>query len=587
MARMVPPLVGPEVSSAGEREVFLRLRDDAGTGSWTVLHSLDIAQHESQTAGEADFVVLVPGVGVLCLEVKGCSGSSLRRENGVWYYGVGDRGDRRGPFRQASEAMHSLRRRLLARQPDLARIHFCSGVVFPFARFSEESPEWHPWQVVDSVALRSAPIHERLLALLASSRAHLGAAARAPLLDEGRPSAADCDSMLRILRPEFELPADPKARRAALEGELGRFIDEQFVALDAMADNPRTLFVGPAGSGKTFLALEAVRRAKGAGRSVLFVCFNRLLGDWLSERTAHLSPGVTTRTLHQHLLAVAELSQAPVDCPHEFWTSRLPELACERLLNGRDGERWVYDELVVDEAQDVFQPPYLDALDLSLRGGLAAGHWRIFGDFENQALFGVSSMVPEEFRRRRGGGAPIYRLRVNCRNTPLVAEYAQLLSALTPRYQRVLRPDDGIQPTLRFHRTSEEQALHLAESLDSLAREGFAADEIVVLSPRAEGACSTLLGATQWASRVRPMVRWRRSHFVGYCTVQAFKGLEAPAVVVTDIETISTPASRALLYVAATRPLQRLVVLAHDRVRSEAVGILLRPASAPSEVQRP
>ena len=156
----------------------------------------------------------------------------------------------------------------------------------------------------------------------------------------------------------------------------------------------------------------------------------------------------------------------------------------------------------------------------------------------------------------------------------------------TPRYQRVLRPNDGIQPTLKCHRKGEEQTPYLAEPPESLAKVRFAADEIVALSPRAEGGCSTLLGTTARSLRLCPIVQWRRIHSVSYRTIRALKDLEGPAVVVTESRQIRRPASRALLYVAATRPLKRLVVLAHDRVCAEVVGILRRPVAAPSEVQR-
>lgn len=120
MARMIPPVVGSGTTSAGEREIFLRLRDDPGATAWIALHSLGLARHDAGVAGEVDFVVIIPTRGVLCIEVKGCSASALRRDSGLWFYGPGDRGDPRSPFRQASEAMHSLRREILRSHAMLA-----------------------------------------------------------------------------------------------------------------------------------------------------------------------------------------------------------------------------------------------------------------------------------------------------------------------------------------------------------------------------------------------------------------------------------------------------------------------------------
>lgn len=578
MARMIPPFVRRDYASQGEIEVFQRLRDDPGAANWIVLQSLALARHERRVAGEIDFVVMVPRKGVLCLEVKGCSTGNLRRVNGVWYYDPDDSGDIRGPFRQASEAMHTLRRRLAQHRPELATVFFASGVVFPYARFTESSVEWNNWEVIDAVSISSAPLSRLLTRLLEAARDHLLRARSAPALNRDGPTPEQCALILDELRGDFEIPADPSARSGALESELRRYTAEQFEALDAMSHNPRTLFVGPAGTGKTLLAMEVARRAREEGRRVLFVCFNHLLGAWLEERTAELRPEVVTGTLHRRMLTVAGLARPPQDADSAFWDNELPIRACERLATilGEGGEAHVFDELVVDEAQDLLREKYLGFLDLGLRGGLGAGRWRMFGDFENQAIYGSDPMPIEEFRTGRASGAPVYSLRVNCRNTPLVAEWVHLLGGLTPPYWRVLRPDDAVRPHLLFYRDTVQQRDLLASSLLELRNAGFAWDDIVVLSTRSAGACATaLMDAEPWKEGLRPLSvgpgAWTRQG-----TIHAFKGLESPAVVVTDVDTVSSRSARALLYVAITRALQRLVILAHDRVRAEALEILSR-----------
>src|SRR5438132_12895651 len=102
MARMIPPSISSICASPGEKEIFARLKDEPGTEDWIVLRSLDIAHHLRQTVGEADFVVIVPFLGVLCLEVKACH--SLQRRHGLWFYGRDPQGDPRGPFKQSSQA---------------------------------------------------------------------------------------------------------------------------------------------------------------------------------------------------------------------------------------------------------------------------------------------------------------------------------------------------------------------------------------------------------------------------------------------------------------------------------------------------
>jgi hypothetical protein len=40
----------------------------------------------------------------------------------MWYYGSSTNPDFRGPFKQAAEAMHSIRKKLSERRPDLAGV---------------------------------------------------------------------------------------------------------------------------------------------------------------------------------------------------------------------------------------------------------------------------------------------------------------------------------------------------------------------------------------------------------------------------------------------------------------------------------
>ena len=169
--RLIPPTIPPDTPSDGEKLVFeLLAADSAGEAAdgWTALHPQDIAHDVKQMEGEADFVVVAPGLGVLVLEVKGCQ--TLRREHGLWYYGADAVGDPRGPFRQASEAMHSLRERVAKHRPHLEGVLFQSAVCFPFVEFTDESEEWHPWQVLDKVRLGQRSIADRVAAALRRRR---------------------------------------------------------------------------------------------------------------------------------------------------------------------------------------------------------------------------------------------------------------------------------------------------------------------------------------------------------------------------------------------------------------------------------
>jgi hypothetical protein len=333
VARMIPPIIPASCSSPGEREIFTRLKDEPGTKDWIVLHSLDIAHHLRQVVGEADFVIIVPGLGLLCLEVKACR--SLQRTNGLWYYGNDPHGDPRGPFKQASEAMHSLRQQVIRNEPALSRVPFWSAVAFPYVEFKVTSDEWHPWQLIDSPRFVRQPFASLVAGILRSARSHLNSQPSAAWFREGDrlPNKQQSAAIARILRPSFEFSEKAPDRRARQQAEILRYTEEQFVALDAMEDNDRVLFTGPAGTGKTVLALEGARRASNSGKKVLWLCFNRLLGRWVSQHPVSQCGNIVAGTLHQYLLSVAGIAP-PADPDDSFWKTKSPEAAISKLLDG-------------------------------------------------------------------------------------------------------------------------------------------------------------------------------------------------------------------------------------------------------------
>jgi hypothetical protein len=613
--RLVPPTIAESTRSDGERAVFAALAAAASapavgggaptgpdTAAWTVLHSFDIADHRRRLAGEIDFLCLVPGKGILVVEVKGCH--ELRRHGGDWYYGHSLEPDHRGPFRQASDAMHSLRRRLAKLHPEFGGVPFWSAVCFPFIDFNESSPEWSSWQVIDRRALQAQPLARLIEGVLDQARKRLVEHKVAWYHPErGEPTSAQCDALVGVLRPDFEFFESPKSRQLRLDEEVRHYTEEQFEALDAIDANPRIVFDGPAGTGKTLLAIEAARRAVSRGRRVLLLCFNRPLGRWLQEETAGLGRGVTARTLHEHLRLLAGIDPTRAQrCRQEFWQEELPGMALEALLE-HQGKRDLYDEVVLDEAQDVLRRSYLDVLDLSLRGGLAGGHWRLFGDFTWQRIYDAAALSVDELldppaAARAAGAAPLSAmrcaLRINCRNTPRVAGLAVACGHVAPGYKRVRRPDDNLDPEVKWYEDGDEQLALLRTVLTELHDDGFGGARVAVLSPHGNEDCAAArLTGQPWRDRLVPLVSepgddgeeeeagdWLaacipsdldavqlHSGRIEYSSIYRFKGLEAPAVVITDVEALDTPAQRSLLYVGCTRALHRLVILAHVKVR--------------------
>jgi hypothetical protein len=573
---MIPPGYASG-TPAGERELFDKLRTDPATNGWVVLHSLDIKRHRSKIEGELDMVVVVPGLGVLCIEVKGCS---VSRRDGNWVYPYEVSSE--GPFKQASKAMHSLRDYVSRKDRSLSNLLYFSAVVFTKADFEEASPEWHPWQYINRKNFARRPISTNVTDILQRAHDHMRSVwGHRSWYDDvrTRPSDQQTLRLVQLLRDEFEYLASPRHDLEKLEIEIRRFTEEQFDALDLLRENDRVVFKGPAGTGKTVLAIEAARRAVSEGLDVLFVCYNRLLGDWLKKETsgiARSNGGVRCGTFHALLLAVTGTTP-PAGASSEYWRQTLPVAAADRLLDGTSPVP-AYDMLVVDEAQDLMVEDYLDVLDLLLKGGLAGGRWAMFGDFERQAIYALESEIQSDGQVSRliarAPGHANFPLRINCRNAEPIAQTFSIASGLTPGYKRCLHDMEGADVDPLFYNSPSHQVTRLKDAICDL-RKHFRQDEIVVLSMRSDDTCCARLAAESAPELgLVPIRHVRDGVSVPFVSVHAFKGLESSAVIITDVEDLDEQRSQALLYIGMSRARTRLYILMKEACRQSYSRIL-------------
>jgi Nuclease-related domain/UvrD-like helicase C-terminal domain/AAA domain len=551
---MIPPYC-PDSAPPGERALFNTLASGPGTDGWVVLHSLAIASHVRQVEGESDFIMIMPDYGVLVVEVK--SHVSVKRlPDGRWKLGSRPP-TARSPFDQAREAKYSIRDYLTRQGVDLRSVPLVHAVWFTHVRaraMLPPSPEWHDWQLLDSEDLRAGGA-QAVLRVIKAGADHLNDKITGFTYGGAGPDRAAATQIAKVLRPKFEAAIVPGDARRGRQAQLTAFLDEQYDALDGMENNYAVLFTGPAGSGKTWLAMEAARREAGLGRTGRLLCFNRLLGRRLRQDLAGL-PGLRTATFHQEATRLSGLS-APSDAGAGFWDTVLPDSAVEALLD--HGEPEAADFLIIDEIQDLAREPYLDVLDLLVKGGLEGGRVLVFGDFERQAIYGVGD--GRDLLRRRIPGLASYSLTVNCRNLPRIGTVVNTLSKLTPGYRRFRRPDDGFDPDFVRVRRGDDQSATLAAAVRKLRDEGYGLDEIVVLSPR--GRSTAVATTDRWLRQIlRPTDGTAaRPGQVRYSTIHAFKGLDAPAVILTDLDEADAPNFEALLYIGLTRATDRLIVL--------------------------
>ena len=272
MAIMIPSVISPEVKSNAEKRIFEWFKNAPGTDKWIVLHSLGIATHNKVIYGETDFLVLAPQLGLFALEVKG---GRVRRENGIWFftnrYGQTNSKER-GPFEQARDGIFSsveaIKLRADAEHRHVGNLLFGHGVMFPDIEFISSGIEEEQWQVFDS---RDGTDVKRFIKRLSEGAKGKWEAIYGPAGKSKFPDYADVKYIANLLRGDFDYAVSMSTRLKNANEALITLTREQYRCLDQLDDNPRCLIHGPAGTGKTLLALEEVKKSAARGEKVVLV----------------------------------------------------------------------------------------------------------------------------------------------------------------------------------------------------------------------------------------------------------------------------------------------------------------------------
>ena len=369
MATIIPER--PSTASAGERTllgILARLPDDC------------VAYHEPLIDGRhPDFVVIIPRLGVLVIEVKGWYAGNIRAldSDAIQRLQDGHVVSEKSPLKQVRgylfKLMDEARKHRWSKQllnedgEHLGRFRFPFAplVVLPnitSSSLKRNGIDSEVWQRV--FPPNSTITREHIEAIAALSGELLVEALRPyiqPFWSFAPLSLPEIKALRAIIHPEIRL--EDRVDIKALESSPRAVNEQQDVlqVLDlrqeehaqAIGEGHRIVY-GVAGSGKTVLLLARAKRLAEMGhKRILVTCYNRPLAAWLRKELREF-PNITVTNFHAWASSLgASFRVGQTD-------TQLGECLLGRLKMNLPGQP-CWDAVLIDEAQD-FEPSWFRCL---------------------------------------------------------------------------------------------------------------------------------------------------------------------------------------------------------------------------------
>ena len=517
--------------SKAEERVYEALSTQLPEG-WYAWHSLRIHDRLG-IDGEGDFVIVDPERGLLVIEVKG---GRVEVRDGRWFQNGAPM--KMAPREQGLGYVSHLVRQL--RDRGCAPPSYGVVTCFPDTSFEHEPDQGDVYGRV---------LGEQDLSWLRE--------ALPEVMDRALPPAREGHGKwIQVLHELWGETWTPRLRlgQKARKDEVDRveLDSKQLQILDMLGGNERLLVHGGAGTGKTLLACEVAKRWARDGKSVLLLCFTEPLGMWLQASVD--VPNVQVRTVRNYAR----------DLLRQAGQSRIGPLGSE----GWEGLSWKaasdvvphidipWDGIVLDEGQD-----------------FSLGDWALV-----EALVGKRSMwafhdTRQAFWPDRSIVEDLFQARIdlihNYRCPPelfAVAEaYAGNELDVEAMRSAVERGHLAVVPCPSESSVPDKVAVEL----DKLRGEGLRKADIAVVSLRGLTADDAVIRKDRLGCHA--MVRANDASLednIVADTFLRFKGLERPAIVVTDLRLVQDRRAQRM-HIALTRAMLTARVVAPKEVLLE------------------
>ena len=516
------PADGNMITLESEREVYDALRAQL-KDKVHVFYSVqwqNIEKDGSARLGEADFIIVDPDNGMMVLECKG--GTRITYDYGVWtlYTGGSPRLLKESPFSQARKSMFDL----VSRYKQLYNRNFpgtfVSAAIFPHYNlpmgFSPDQTasnticfsDMNDLQRKINFIFHSVPVSKQM-------------------------SKDDFDGVIQLIAGDSS-STPPIGAMFGRSTEMLAELDNGIEANLSMLHNyDEAIIVGPAGTGKTYMAALKAEEYARKGNKVLYVCFNRLNAQHIKKRFADIGLPVDCYTFHgltQKVIGFGAISSMEITLP-----------GIDAILSRYECPK--YDAIIVDEAQD-FAEGWAFALRMYFLKDVSHPQLYVFYD-EDQNIYNRN--FGEAFFIKY----PPFILRRNLRNTKNI--WTWLCDRTKLGQIGIANQVSGMEPVTYSAKNGGLALNWIAKRISELISQGIRPSDITILTDIRMSntplvlACGNIAGVPITDITVEEMI----SDSIAVSTASAYKGLESP--VIFYLSRIDSQNDSKLEYVAFSR----------------------------------
>ena len=391
---------------------------------WHIFQSIPLDTKRAD--GEIDFFLLHKSVGAIVLEVKGgIIEAELNKDNvGQWYSTNTQKVKNKikDPYQQALDQSYKISNYIKNTQTLMYTMNIVSAVAFPdIKELNVETPYINNLNTLTAGKFNKN-LEKNLLKLLRNKN-------RTPH------SESFLNQLIKYLEVEFSSDESLFSKIKSTELELNKITEEQFQVMQGLESNKKLYIHGPAGSGKTVIAINFVKRMLANDATVVFLCHTTNLGTYLAEL---FTDTISNNLYVGNIFSVERKIESMIEAHAVFGLSDEQEEKYKKLVSEK--EKWLVentvignkkkieffieniyryfdilnitvDHIVIDECQD-FETEWLESLELANTYN-PEGKFYMFGDPGQSS---ISDWTPSF-------DTPSYKLTKNLRNSDEVNKF--------------------------------------------------------------------------------------------------------------------------------------------------------------------